>query len=272
MSVAAIAPPQASTVPSQALRLKSSSSRVDRLAFAVVPALFAASCFAAGILLSHSLYVPPPVALLTALLSAAVAVLAGRVARRISLPPLVLAWILAGLFCAEIHPWADPQNAMLAHASTAAQSIQGEVVRAGPVRMVESTAPFAQHEIPERSQLVDLRVEAIGGSPVSGGLRLSIYATVNEPFRYLRCGDHLQLTAPIHAPERYHDPGVWDSTAYLLGQGSGARASAKAAAVSIEAGPTQASFACRLKAAQQAAGERIMDLVAPVIIGGAIEP
>ncbi len=53
-------------------------------------------------------------------------------------------------------------------------------------------------------------------------------------------------------------------TAYLLGQGIGALASAKATAVTIEASPKRASFSCLLKAAQQAAGEKIMDLAEPL--------
>ena len=137
------------------------------------------------------------------------------------------------------------------------------------MRIVESTAPFAQHGVAEKSQLLDLRVNAIADSPghsvpVSGGLRLSIYAPIEGPFQTFHCGDRLRLTAPIHAPERYNDPGVWDSTAYLLGQGIGALASAKAAAVTVEADPKRASLSCLLKAAQQAAGERIMDLAEPL--------
>jgi competence protein ComEC len=269
MSVAAIAPPQAPPVSVHPARRQSSANRVEPLAFSAAPSLFAACCFAIGVLLSRAIYCPPPVALLAALLAAAVAVLAAHVAPRIALAPLCLAWVLPGFFCAEVHPWPDPQTALLSHASSAALTLQGEVVRAAPMRIVESTAPFAQHGVAEKSQLLDLRVNAIADSPghsvaVSGGLRLSIYAPIDGPFRTFRCGDRLRLTAPIHAPERYNDPGVWDSTAYLLGQGIGALASAKAAAVTVEADPKRASFSCLLKAAQQAAGERIMDLAEPL--------
>jgi len=247
---------------------RSAANRVEPLGFSAAPALFAASCFAAGVLLSHLLYEPPALALLAVLLAAAVAVFASRIALRSVLLPLSVAWALSGLFCAEIDPRPDPQTVLLAHASSSAREIQGEVVRAGPIRIVESTAPFAQQGIAEKSQLLDLRAETIVDAPgnrlpVSGGLRLSLYAPVGEQFRPFRCGDRLRLNTVIHAPERYNDPGVWDSTAYLLGQGIGALASAKVAEVTVEADRKEASFSCRLKAAQQAAGERVMTLAEP---------
>ncbi len=98
---------------------------------------------------------------------------------------------------------------------------------------------------------------------MTGGLRLSLYAPLGEQFRPFRCGDRLRFPAAIRAPERYNDPGVWDSTAYLLGQGIGALGSAKAGVVTVEAEAAQASFSCRLPAAQQAAGERILALAEP---------
>ena len=98
---------------------------------------------------------------------------------------------------------------------------------------------------------------------MTGRLRLSIYAPLGEQFTPFHCGDRLRFPAAIRAPERYNDPGVWDSTAYLLGQGIGALASVKAGVVTVEVEPARASFSCRLRAAQQAAGERILALAEP---------
>jgi competence protein ComEC len=250
---------------------------VETLAVATSPALFAACCFAIGVALSRVFYLQPPLALLAALSVGAVAALASRVAPRLALAPLWLAWILSGVFCAEVCPAPDPQTALRSSASAAPRLLQGEVVRAGPVRRVTSTAPFAKGEAAEQSQTLDLRVldlqiRTVGdppsrAAPVAGGIRLTLYAAASEPFPGFRCGDQLRLAAALHTPERYNDPGVWDATAYLLGQGIGAVASAKAAAVSRlpGSGPRseRGSFGCRLKAAQQAAGERIMALAAP---------
>ncbi len=265
MSVAAIAPPHVSQTQEVRAGERPAANRVEPLGFSAAPALFAASCFAAGVSLSHLLYAPPALVLLGVLLAASVAVLASRVTLRIVLLPLSLAWVFAGLLCAEVYPTPDPQTGLLTQASNSAHEIRGEVIRAGPVRIVESTAPFAQHGEPEKSQLLDLRIESIadaGGKsiPANGGLRLSVYAPASEQLRPFRCGEQLRVTAPIHAPERYNDPGVWDSRAYLLGQGIGALASAKIAAVTVEADRKEASLSCRLKAAQQVAGERIMTL------------
>jgi competence protein ComEC len=268
MSVAAISPPQTSSAFATALRPKSNASRIEPFAFSTAPALFAAYCFAFGAALSRTLYVPAALALFAALCAGTVAILAAHLASRIALAPLCLAWIVSGLFCAEIHRSPDPQGALLSYASSTAHSFRAEVVRAGPIRFVESTGPFAKRAVEEKSQTLDLRTKSIADSgpavPLSGGLRLTLYAPVDDSFPSFRCGDQLSLNAAIHPPERYHDPGVWDSTAYLLGQGIGALASAKAAAVSVESSLGHASFSCRLKALQRAASEKILALAEPV--------
>lgn len=270
MSVAAIAQPHLSRMPEVRVRPLSAANRVEPLVFSAAPALFAASSFATGVLVPRLLYVPPPLAFLAAMLAAAIVILASRIALRSVLLPLFLAWALSGLFCAEVYPRTDPQTALLAYASSAMHTFDGELVRAGPVRVTESTAPFAQHGEPEKSQLLDIHVESMADSqgktiPVTGGLRLSVYAPFSDRFRPFRCGQRLRVTASIHAPERYNDPGVWDSAAYLRGQGIGALASAKVDAVSVPTSSNEASFSCRLRAAQQAAGERIMVLGEPTL-------
>jgi competence protein ComEC len=265
MSATAIAPPQAPQISKERAVAKPRQHRVEPLIFQAAPALFAACSFAVGILLSRPLFVAPPLILLAALLASAVAIAAARVAPRIVLLPLALAWALAGFLCAEIYPRPDPQTALLDLASTSVHVIYGEVARAGPVRLTESSAPFAKHEEAENSQALDLRVASVADAqgkriPISGGLRLMVFAPADKQFTPFRCGEQLRVTASIHAPERYRDPGVWDSTAYLLGQGIGALASAKTGAVATEAEPDHPSLSCRLKAMQQAAGERILAL------------
>jgi competence protein ComEC len=259
MSAAAIAPPHLAQPP-KVLRPGSPVTKLGPVGFSSAPSLFAACCFALGIALSHLSYASPPVQLLAVMLFGLAALISIRIAPAVTLAPLALAWALSGLFCAEIHPWPDPQSALRAHSAGGPQTIQGEVVRAGPLRIVESTAPFAQHGAVERSQSLDLRVNTIEGMSIRGGIRLTVYAPADKPFALFRCGDRLRLTTAVHTPERYNDPGVWDSTAYLLGQGIGAVATARAAAISLETQPPHASFSCRLKAAQQAAGERIIAL------------
>lgn len=255
---AAIAPPPVTSQPEVSPRRR--LRRVEPLSLATAPALLAALCFAVGVLFGRILYEPPPLALLMALLSALVTRLALRVAPRMAIAPLCLAWIAGGIFCAEIHPEPNPQAALLAQAASGASIFQGVVERIGPVRAVETTAPFASRTVEERSQTLDLRVRSVAGRPVSGGVRLTIYAPADSPFPRFDCGEMLRVAAPIHPPERYNDPGVWDSTAYLLQQGIGALASVKVGAVAIIPGPRQPSFSCRLKVLQQSASGRIMQL------------
>lgn len=270
MSVAtAIPPPQASSSPiSPSARKSLDSPTPASLRFQTAPSLYASVCFASGILIQHYLYQQPPMTLLVVVLAATLAKVAARWALRVALAPLCLAWMAAGLFCAEIHPYPNPQTGLLAYASRTPHILQGEVVRAGPIRMTDSTAPFASHSVKEKSQTLDLRMDSIADPGVAptktgGGVRLTLYADENGPFPSFQCGDTLRIPAALHPPERYNDPGVWDSTAYLLQQGTGAIASAKAAAAMILPRPRHPTLDCRLKALQQAASEKVMGLASP---------
>jgi competence protein ComEC len=266
MSAAAISPLQVSaTATSHSTPRRAASHAIEPLSFQSAPSLCAAVSFALGILIDHYIYEPPSLTVLVFGMAMVLSKIASRWALRVALAPLCLASIAAGLLCAEIHPYPDPQTSLLSFASRTPHILQGEVVRAGPLRMTDTTAPFASRSVRERSQTLELRVQSIGDSPeaahrVSGGVRLALYAAEGEAFPSFRCGDTVRISAAIHAPERYHDPGAWDATAYLLQQGIGAMASAKAAEAHIVAGPKHPSLACHLKNLQQAASEKIMGL------------
>jgi competence protein ComEC len=274
MSAAAIAPHfSPPTVPVAAPIRKPNPHNLQPLVFAAAPTLYAASCFAVGILLTRVLYEPPPLALLMVFLAAFAAIVSTRVILKTNqspirftlagLAPIGIAWVAAGLFCGEIQPGADPQTSLLSRTAGGPYTFQAEVVRAGPIRSVASTAPFASHAVQERSQTLDLAVREIANVPVAGGLRLTLYAAEGEAFRGFHCGENLLFTTSIHLPERYNDPGVWNSVQYLREQGIGAIASAKVAAVTLAVIPKHPSLPCRLKALQQAASERIMQLAEP---------
>ena len=62
----------------------------------------------------------------------------------------------------------------------------------------------------------------------------------------------------MHTQERFLDPGVWDSTAWLREQGIVALGSAHAGDVNIVASGARPSFPCRIHALQQAASERLV--------------
>ncbi len=97
-----------------------------------------------------------------------------------------------------------------------------------------------------------------GGVPVEGGLRATAYASADQSFPKLHCGDHIQASLAPHLPERYLDPGVWDATAWLRQQGIGVVGSLKASAITFNQPAERPTLTCRLHALQQAGTERLL--------------
>ncbi len=189
MSVAAIAPPQAPPVSGApcASSIQCESGRTAGL-FGRAGALRGLLFCGRSSAIACASTVRRPWRLLAALLARPFAIIGARCAPRIALAPLCLAWILSGSLLRGNPSLARPADRLALLCIGRSLTLQGEVVRAGPVRIVESTAPFAQHGVDEKSQLLDLRVRAIADArgvsvPVSGGLRLSIYAPIDGPFR-----------------------------------------------------------------------------------------
>ena len=176
-----------------------------------------------------------------------------------ALLPLAVAWLAAGMFCASIQPSPDPQTTLLLSAAKEPRVVEGEVIRTSPARLIDSTAPFSSKITHEQSQMFDLRVHSVAGANTPGGLRLTLYASVGSAMPRVACGDSLRVITALHPPERYNDPGVWDASDYLLRQGIGVLASAKASEVTLIRGPRHPTLPCRLHALQQAASARILD-------------
>ena len=101
-------------------------------------------------------------------------------------------------------------------------------------------------------------MRSVDGAAIAGGVRLTIYAPVDAAFPQLKCGDAFHATLAMHEPERYLDPGVWDSTAYLRQQGIAALASAKADAISVVHSARRPAFSCWLHSLQQDASGRLI--------------
>jgi competence protein ComEC len=93
---------------------------------------------------------------------------------------------------------------------------------------------------------------------VKGGLRLSLYAPDGATMTPLHCGDTVAVTATIRPPERYRDPGVWDSPGWMLTQGIGAIGSAKAETLTVTGQRGGASIACLQHTIQSAASDRLL--------------
>ena len=115
--------------------------------------------------------------------------------------------------------------------------------------------------------------------PIAGGIRATLLAMhaptqpqpQNQP--QLHCGDLVEATLRLRAPERYRDPGAWQFADYLLDQGIAATANVPAAKLHLlanvlpgaatvhtlpAAGLSRATLQCRIFAAQSWAAARLL--------------
>jgi competence protein ComEC len=232
---------------------------LDRLSFATAPALYAAVWLCTGIVLAGYQWIAPATLIAAILLCALFCLVATRKALRVALLPLACCWLMLGLLLSEIEPGPDPQTQLSVIADAGdTTAIHGEVTRTTPIRMTQSTSPFGSAVREERSESFDVRVALADGRPVSGGVRATAYAPVDQPFPVIHCGDQIETTMAMHLPERYLDPGVWDATAWLRQQGIGVVGSLKTSALTLTPTPQHGGFHCWLHAVQQAGSQRLI--------------
>lgn len=230
----------------------------DKLSPTTAPVLAAGLLIAAGILLAQILWISPGILLLALVLTAALALVANHLSTRCAWPALAVTSLLAGLFLAEIHPGPDYQRRLTNIADNGGiHTVIGTITRTTPVELVDSRWSHAKDK-QEHKESIDLKIREVDGQPIHGGLRASIYAPAADPFPQIRCGDDLTVQLAMHLPERYRDPGVWNSVAWLRGQGIGVIGSMKASAVGTPRPGGPGTFACRLHSIQQDGTERLL--------------
>ncbi|MGC2212402.1 MAG: ComEC/Rec2 family competence protein [Silvibacterium sp.] len=222
----------------------------------VVPSLFAATCFATGILLSHLAWFLPGLLLLALLAAFATAAIASAHAPRAAWGATALVYMLLGVFCAEIAPAINPQRQLALLADNTQRTVEGEIIRLGPVRSVVSTTPFSDKTHEEHTQQVDVRLNSTGAA------RITLYAPVEQPFPHLACNDEVRATLALHPEERYLDPGVWDASAYLHQQGIGALGSVNPQRFTVIATGRGRNLPCWLHFVEEAASSRLIDFAA----------
>ncbi|MGB6132078.1 MAG: ComEC/Rec2 family competence protein, partial [Acidobacteriaceae bacterium] len=269
--MAAATIPQTSGLPAQApVKASSRAALIVR-----APALFAAICFAAGVLAAKFVWAQPGQLLIAILLLFATTLVAMFRAERVALGAAAVLCALLGGFCAETQPhpppntplsriaWATPTPtpATRREGIATTHAIEGTIVRVSPVRGMETLAPYSDKVREEQSQQLDVRVVSVDGQrlPAAEGLRLTLYAGAGTAFPGLRCGEALRGDAEMHTEERFLDPGVWDAGAWLRQQGISALGSAHLENVTATATNQQPGFWCRLHSLQQAASERVME-------------
>ena len=220
------------------------------------PSLFAALCFAAGILVSRLKWFEPGLFFIALLATIATALLAVTKAPRLAWLTAALVYLLLGIFCAEAAPTVNPQRELALLANNTERVVTGEIVRLGPVRTVESTAPFSDRVRFERSQQIDIRL------PSLGTVRIGLYAQMDQAFPHLACDDEVRVTTSLHRAERFLDPGVWNAGEYLLQQGVGALGNTKPQRVAVLAVGKGRDLRCGLHSLQEGASSRLMDFAA----------
>ncbi len=240
------------TIP-QVQRQTTRTLSLHLLATLGAPSLFAAICFAAGILFSRLAWLLPGLLLLALLATFAIAAIASAKAPRMAWTGTALVYILLGVFCAEIAPAADPQQQLALLADNTQRTVEGKIVRLGPVRSVLSSTPFSDKTHEEHSQQFDLRLTSIGTA------RVTLYAPVEQPFPQLACNQEVRATLALHQEEHYLDPGVWDASEYLHQQGIGALGSVNPQRLALIANSGARNYSCWLHSIEEAASSRLVN-------------
>jgi len=282
-------------------------TRVETLSLRRAPLLAAALCFALG---ESFTKIQPPASRPTILLLFAVlaftalTLLALRRTLRLAILPIAALWIAAGLWSAQLQPAPSPQTALFTYADGLSRTVQGRIVRIRtlPPRtnnpdnpdstevdldpdQWDETASAGENATPTTS--LDLSLTAIEEVtpdtsrmvPIAGGIRATLLADHSpQPQIQLHCGDLVEATIRLRAPERYRDPGAWQFADYLLDQGIAATASLPSTklhplanllpgaasaslhplADNLSVGRTSAILQCRIFAAQSWAATRLL--------------
>lgn len=224
------------------------------------PSLFATIWFAAGILISHFAWFMPGLFLVALLASFATAAIAVARAPRMAWIATALVYAVLGVFCAEVAPAVDPQQQLALLADNTPRTVEGEIIRLGPVRTVTATTPFSDKTHEEHSQQFDLRLFIPGAKEANA--RITLYAPVKEPFPPLACNNVLRATLALHEEERFLDPGVWDAGEYLHQQGIGALGSVNPQRLTVIATGRSRNLSCWLHSLQEGASSRLIDFAA----------
>jgi competence protein ComEC len=224
------------------------------------PSLFATIAFAAGILIARFIWFMPAVLLFAVVASFATAAIAVAKAPRTAWIATALVYILLGILCAEIAPAIDPQQKLALLADNTPRTVEGEIIRLGPIRSVIATTPFSDQTHQEHSQQFDLHLFLPGAKKANA--RITLYAPIEQPFPRIACNDIVRATLSLHEEERYLDPSVWDVSEYLHQQGIGALGSLTPQRFTVIASGRNHSVPCWLHSAQEAASSRLIDFAA----------
>ena len=239
-----------------------------------MPLLLAALAFATGILLSRNWHTPLSLALSVTLLLG-LTTLALRHRHWIGWMAALALWTGVGCWCAQVQTPVAQQQVLRGYADGLDRGVRGRVIairtlspddanKAAPIS--SSPAPWLiepggwEGEAGEPSTSVDLAVDAVENvtpntstmQPTAGGVRVTIISGGSA----LRCGDVVEMPLRLKVPEVYRDPGAFSYSDWLLAQGIGTTASAKAARMQV-LGSGNGTLTCHLQTVQRWAARRL---------------
>ncbi|MFT4112750.1 ComEC/Rec2 family competence protein [Silvibacterium sp.] len=222
--------------------------------------------FVSGLWLGHRLQLFAGLLFIALVLSFVTATVANLRTPRLAWPAVLLVYLLLGTFAQTVAPQPDRQRSLRQFADNQPHAVEGIVSRLGAVRLSTSAGLFSHTLTEERGQRLDLRIVRINDedlAPETAGLRLSVFAAADASFPSFACGELIVAHIAMHEEEHFGDPGVWDASEYLLSQGIGAVASAKATAISISgtgALDRGSMLRCRIGLLQQRASAAVLAL------------
>lgn len=235
----ALAPLPVPTVSPSMQRIRRPRHLKPRIpASALVPLFYAALLYLAGIVIAHFQYLRPGLLLAGLLPLGCVAVFTIAKAPRLTWLSLAAIWLTLGAWSAETEPQPAPDPAITLLSDGLLRTVEGTVADAGPLRTSEpeeqdgddpAGGESASSHPVEQIQRIDLQMtgaevvtdttDQVLPIPQSDAsrLRLSVLWPKGHP-QPIPCGQHLRVAVRILPSETFHDPGVWDRTAYLEGQ------------------------------------------------------
>jgi competence protein ComEC len=236
-----------------------------------VPLFHAAWLFAAGIAVTHFLYLRPSLMLIALALVVVLCGVAAFRAQRIVWLPLAALWMLLGAWCAWMEPHPAPAPALAALSDGLLRTVEGTVVDAGPVRG-ETEQNLDEPDSTQRpSQRIDLHVSSMevvtdtedAQRPVNSRVRLTVrWPQVPADQQPFQCGERLRAVVRLLPSEVYRDPGVWSREDFLVEQNITSTATVSMDRVE-RIGPSAGFFiACRVSGLQRASSDRLLALPA----------
>ncbi len=261
-------------------------TRVAPLQVRDAPMLLLALSFAAGILYRTHWQPPQHMVTAVALLLVTAAVAAWR-APRLAWAATVACWAALGWTAASLES-TGVDASLLRYADGLQRTLQGRVTavrklppQSPPTEALhngepppdEETAYAAREPLAaarysvtvETRSIEDVTPDLSRMVPMQGSTRLTLYSPPHQPVAPPPCGAEVQVTARLHPPQHYMDPGVWQYVDALAQEGINSGGTANAGSVSVRSGGTP-SLSCRFAAAQQWSVQRLHALVSNPVL------